>query len=311
MAERSDDAGMLGFTDDGAKLQRALEQRFDSALNAGDLRAWMKRMASQPNHVGSLHDKANAQFMLEKFRDWGWDAHIETFDVLYPTPKSVAMQLLSPVRYDASLHESPVAGDATSSLPGALPPFNAYGADGDVTADLVYVNYGMPDDYKALARHGIDVRGKIVITRYGGGWRGLKPKLAQEHGAVACLIYSDPRNDGYFQGDIYPKGGWRPADGVQRGSVLDMQQFPGDPLTPGYGSTANANACGTGRCQDNPEDSGSANILGGCHTLAACAGRTGGAGKLAWRLAADLPHGPRAGTRACQREIKLGSQADI
>ncbi|MGA7297460.1 MAG: alpha/beta fold hydrolase [Rhodanobacteraceae bacterium] len=239
-AERSDDSGMLGFTADGARLQRALEQRFDSALNAGDLRAWMKRMASQPNHVGSLHDKANAQFMLEKFRDWGWDAHIETFDVLYPTPKSVAMQLLSPVRYDARLHESPVAGDATSSLPGALPPFNAYGADGDVTADLVYVNYGMPDDYKALARHGIDVRGKIVITRYGGGWRGLKPKLAQEHGAVACLIYSDPRNDGYFQGDIYPKGGWRPADGVQRGSVLDMQQFPGDPLTPGYGSTANA-----------------------------------------------------------------------
>ncbi|HST28864.1 MAG TPA: M28 family metallopeptidase, partial [Rudaea sp.] len=130
--------------------------------------------------------------------------------------------------------------DATSGLSGALPPYNVYGADGDVTAELVYVNYGMPDDYKELARHGVDVKGKIAIVRYGAGWRGLKPELAYQHGAVGCLIYSDPRDDGYFAGDAYPKGGWRPAEGVQRGSVAKMQLYPGDPTTPGYGSVPGA-----------------------------------------------------------------------
>lgn len=235
-----DGGGMLGFTPSGATAEQSLEQRFDALLDPAEQRAWLKQMSSEPNQVGSPHDKANAEFMLAKFREWGWDAHIETFSVLYPTPKKVALELLGPHPYTAALHEPPIPGDATSSLPGALPPYNVYGGDGDVTAPLVYVNYGMPDDYKELARRGIDVRGKIVITRYGGGWRGLKPKLAQEHGAVGCLIYSDPRDDGYAQGDTYPDGGWRPAQGVQRGSVMDMQQYPGDPLTPGIGSTPGA-----------------------------------------------------------------------
>ncbi len=234
------DTGMRGFTSDGAAQQQALEKRFDALLDPADQRAWMKQMASQPNHVGSPHDKANAEFMLAKFREWGWDARIETFDVLYPTPKRTALQLLGPNAYTAKLREPAVAGDATSAVDGVLPPYNVYGGDGDVTAPLVYANYGLPDDYKELARRGIDVRGKIVITRYGGGWRGLKPKLAQEHGAVGCLIYSDPRDDGYYQGDAYPTGGWRPADGVQRGSVADMPVYPGDPLTPGIGSTPDA-----------------------------------------------------------------------
>jgi N-acetylated-alpha-linked acidic dipeptidase len=236
-----DDGGMLGFTPAGANDQRSLEQRFDAQLDPADQRAWLKQMSSEPNQVGSPHDKANAEFMLAKFREWGWDAHIETFSVLYPTPKKVALALQGAHPYTAKLNEPPVDGDATSSIKdGVLPPYNVYGGDGDVTAPLVYVNYGMPDDYKELARRGIDVRGKIVITRYGGGWRGLKPKLAQEHGAVGCLIYSDPRDDGYGEGDTYPNGGWRPADGVQRGSVADMQQYPGDPLTPGIGSTPGA-----------------------------------------------------------------------
>ena len=232
---------MLGFTTDGAAAQQSLEQRFDALLDPADQREWLKQMSSEPNQVGAPHDKANAEFMLAKFREWGWDAHIETFSVLYPTPKKVALELLGPHPYTAKLHEPAVAGDATSSIQdGVLPPYNVYGGDGDVTAPLVYVNYGMPDDYKELARRGIDVRGKIVITRYGGGWRGLKPKLAQEHGAGGCLIYSDPHDDGYAEGDTYPQGGWRPADGVQRGSVADMQQYPGDPLTPGVGSTPDA-----------------------------------------------------------------------
>ena len=240
-ADPSPACGMLGFTADGAARQQSLERRFDALLDPAEQRAWLQQMSSQPNQVGTPHDKANAEFMLAKFREWGWDAHIETFDVLYPTPKKVALALLGPKPYTAKLSEPPLPGDATSAIrAGPLPPYNVYGADGDVTAPLVYVNHGMPDDYKALARRGIAVKGKIVIVRYGGGWRGLKPKLAQEHGAVGCLIYSDPRDDGYWRGDAWPNGGWRPADGVQRGSVADMQVYPGDPTTPGYGSVPGA-----------------------------------------------------------------------
>jgi N-acetylated-alpha-linked acidic dipeptidase len=231
---------MLGFTSDGAAQEQSLEQRFDAQLDPAELREWLQQMSSGPNQVGSPHDKANAEFMLAKFKSWGWDAHIETFDVLYPTPKEEKLELVAPDTYTAKLHEPPVPGDRTSDASGALPPYNVYGADGDVTAPLVYVNYGMPDDYKELARRGVDVKGKIVIVRYGGGWRGLKPELAHEHGAVGCLIYSDPHDDGYFEGDTYPQGGWRPADGVQRGSVAKMQLYPGDPTTPGYGSTPGA-----------------------------------------------------------------------
>ncbi|MBS0556922.1 MAG: M28 family peptidase [Proteobacteria bacterium] len=228
---------LLGFTGEGAATQRALEQRFDAQLSASEMRDWLQRLSAEPNQVGAPHDKANAEFILSLFKQWGWDARIETFDVLYPTPKHVALELVAPTTFKAMLHEPPVEGDATSALSGALPPYNVYGADGDVTADLVYVNYGMPDDYKELARRGVDVKGKIVIVRYGAGWRGLKPELAHEHGAVGCLIYSDPRDDGYFAGDTYPKGGWRPPEGVQRGSVAKMMVYPGDPTTPGYGST--------------------------------------------------------------------------
>jgi len=232
---------IIGFTEAHAREQLALEAKFDAGLKADDQRAWMEQMASAPNHVGSPHGKANADFMLEQFRAWGWDTRIETFEVLYPTPKKVALELIEPAHFTARLHEPEVAGDRTSGKStDGLPPFNAYGADGDVTGELVYVNQGMPDDYKELARHGIEVKGRIVIARYGGGWRGLKPKLAHEHGAIGCIIYSDPHQDGYAAGDAYPKGAFRPADGVQRGSVMDMPLYPGDPLTPGVGATADA-----------------------------------------------------------------------
>jgi N-acetylated-alpha-linked acidic dipeptidase len=234
-------ASMLGFSVTHAADERSLEQRFDDLLNAADQREWMQRMASDPNHVGSAHDKANAQFMLQQFRAWGWDADIETFSVFYPTPKRIALQMIAPTQFTAKLHEPALKGDRSSGNTAAgLPPYNVYGADGDVTGDLVYANYGMQDDYKELDRRGISVQGKIVIARYGGGFRGLKPKLAHEHGAIGCLIYSDPRDDGYFQGDVYPQGGWRPAEGVQRGTVVDWSLYPGDPLTPGVGATADA-----------------------------------------------------------------------
>ncbi|GAA4780883.1 transferrin receptor-like dimerization domain-containing protein [Stakelama sediminis] len=224
-----------------ATTQASIESQFDAGVSSADQMAWLKQMASQPNHVGSPHDKANAEFMLAKFKEWGWDAHIETFDVLYPTPIKTLVELTAPEKIVLGGQEPAVAADPdTANLSTALPPYLAYQGDGDVTADVVYVNYGMPDDYKELARRGISVKGKIVIARYGGGWRGLKPKLAQEHGAVGCIIYSDPANDGYATGDPYPKGGARPADGIQRGSVEDMTTFPGDPLTPGVGATKNA-----------------------------------------------------------------------
>ncbi len=219
----------------------ATEARFDASISTADQLAWLKDFSSAPNHVGSPHDKHNAETTLALFKSWGWDAHIETFSVLYPTPISTTIEMITPQHVTLGGQEPAVPGDDTSSnTAGALPPYVAYQGDGDVTAPVVYVNYGMPDDYEALARRGIDVRGKIVLARYGAGWRGLKPKLAQEHGAVGCLIYSDPANDGYAEHDSYPRGGGRPENGVQRGSVQDMTTYPGDPLTPGIGATADA-----------------------------------------------------------------------
>ncbi len=230
-----------GFSARSKSAEVQLEQRFDANLSAAELRSWMEQLASAANHVGSPHDKANAEFILQKFREWGWDASIEEFSVLYPTPREEKLELVGPTHVAAKLREPPLPGDPTPRhFDEELPPYNIYGADGDVTAELIYVNQGMPDDYKELERQGLSVKGRIVIARYGGGWRGLKPKLAYEHGAVGCLIYSDPRDDGYGEGDVYPKGGYRPADSVQRGSVQDLTLYSGDPLTPGVGATAHA-----------------------------------------------------------------------
>ncbi|MGE5562410.1 MAG: transferrin receptor-like dimerization domain-containing protein [Bacillota bacterium] len=222
---------------------QAIEKNFDALISSADQMQWLQQMASEPNHVGSPHDKANADFQLAMFKQFGWDAHIERFDVLYPTPISTTLELVAPEHIALGGQEPPVPADPSTTpenIAKALPPYVAYQGDGDVTAPVVYVNYGMPADYDELARRGIDVKGKIVLARYGAGWRGLKPKLAQEHGAVGCLIYSDPANDGYADADPYPLGGGRPPAGIQRGSVQDMTQYPGDPLTPGIGATANA-----------------------------------------------------------------------
>jgi N-acetylated-alpha-linked acidic dipeptidase len=229
---------ITGFDAAGSAEELALERRFDAQLSAADLRGWMQQLASAPNNVGSEHDRQNAEFVRDQLRRWGWQADIEEFSVLYPTPKHESLELVSPGHYQALLREPPLTDDAAAlHWQQQLPPYNVYGADGDVTGELVYVNYGMPADYLELDRRGISVKGKIAIARYGAGWRGLKPKLAYEHGAIGCLIYSDPRDDGYGMGDAYPKGGLRPPDAVQRGSVQDLVLYTGDPLTPGKGST--------------------------------------------------------------------------
>ena len=235
------DSPMLGFSAASAAAERALESRFDANLSAGAIRDRLKLMSAEPNQVGSPHDKANADYTLAQFKAWGWDAHIEVFSVLYPTPKAELLELVGTNGFKATLTEPPVPGDDSSShQTGGLPAYVAYGGDGDVTAPLIYVNYGMPADYEALRRLGLDVKGRIVIARYGAGWRGLKPKLAQEHGAAGCIIYSDPADDGYGAGDAYPAGAYRPERGLQRGSVQDLPVEPGDPLTPGYGAVEGA-----------------------------------------------------------------------
>ncbi len=234
-------SSMLGYNNANATHEAALEQKFDAMLDAKNLRDWLKQMSSAPNHLGSPHDKQNAEFVLKQFQSWGFDAHIETFDVLFPTPKVRLLELTAPTQFKAGLEEPAIPEDSTSKLrERMLPTYNAYSADGDVTGELVYVNYGVPDDYKELELRGISVKGKIVIARYGQSWRGIKPKVAQEHGAIGCIIYSDPHDDGYFQGDTYPQGAFRGEYGVQRGSVADMPLYAGDPLTPGVGATKNA-----------------------------------------------------------------------
>ena len=230
-----------GFAKESVAKQLELESSYDKFLKSDNLDAWNKLMSSHPHHVGSPWGKKNAEFMLAQFKKWGYDATIEEYQVMFPTPKIRIVEMLEPISFKASLSEPPVKGDpSTAQLNEMLPPYNSFSIDGDVTAELVYVNYGIPADYEELEKMGIDVKGKIVIAKYYGSWRGIKPKVAAEHGAIGCIIYSDPKEDGYFQGDVYPEGPYKLETGVQRGSVLDMPLYPGDPLTPGYGATADA-----------------------------------------------------------------------
>jgi len=237
----AEEPALRGYSAEATRVQRAWEAKFRALPSPENLRAYMQRLAARPHHLGSAYDRENAEWMLSKFKEWGLEARIETFDVLFPTPKERAVELVEPVRFVAKLQEPAVPEDPTSNQQSEqLPTFNAYSADGEVTAPLVYVNYGIPEDYEQLERLGISVKGALVIARYGDSWRGIKPKVAAEHGAVGCLIYSDPHEDGYFQGDVFPLGPYRPRDGAQRGSVMDMPLYPGDPLTPGVGATPEA-----------------------------------------------------------------------
>lgn len=234
-------AQMLGFSPENAREQEKIEAEYDTYLKTEDFDQWIKQMSARPHHVGSPWGKANAEFMVKKFREWGFEANLEEYQVLFPTPKVRLLEMLEPTAFKAGLQEPPVEGDASSQqIDEMLPPYNCFSVDGDVTAELVFVNYGVPADYEELEKMGIDVKGKIVIAKYYGSWRGIKPKLAAEKGAIGCIIYSDPADDGYARGDVYPEGPFKNEYGVQRGSVLDMPLRPGDPLTPGYGATADA-----------------------------------------------------------------------
>lgn len=241
-ADAEDAPKLFGFVPERSAEQLAREDAYAAALNGDTMREWMRRMTARPHHMGSAQAEANAKFMADLFRSWGYDTEIETFHVLFPTPKTRELRQLRPLPFEASLQEVIIGQDSAADAlrTEALPPFNAYSPDGEVTGELVYVNRGIPEDYEELERRGVDVKGKIVIARYGGSWRGIKPKVAAEKGAIGCIIFNDPGDDGYAQGAAYPAGAFKHDTAVQRGSVMDLPMRSGDPLTPGHGSTKNA-----------------------------------------------------------------------
>ncbi len=238
----ADDQPLYGYSAESSRVERQWEEKLRAIPSPDNLRDYMKRLSARPHNVGSLYDKDNAEWIASKFKEFGLETQIETFSVLFPTPKERLVELVDGgPRFTAKLQEPVVPEDPTSNQTAEqLPTYNAYSIDGDVTAPLVYVNYGLPEDYDILDRLGISVKDAIIIARYGHSWRGIKPQVGAEHGAIGCIIYSDPRDDGYAGGAVFPKGAYRPSEGVQRGSVQDSTVYMGDPLTPGVGATADA-----------------------------------------------------------------------
>jgi N-acetylated-alpha-linked acidic dipeptidase len=232
---------IIGFKKGNVESQNKLEEAFDAQLSPNNLDEWMQLLSARPHYVGTEYGRQNAEWMVEQFKSWGFDAKIETYHILFPYPKIRLLELTEPTVYKAKLSAIPIAEDKyTQQTDELLPSYNTFSTDGDVEAELVFVNYGIPADYEELEKLGIDVKGKIVIAKYAGSWRGIKPKLAAEKGAIGCIIYSDPKDDGYYKGDTYPDGAFKNETGVQRGSVMDMPLYPGDVLTPGYAATKNA-----------------------------------------------------------------------
>ncbi len=234
VSSQSSPAILDGFSSDSSAAERRWEELFRAVPAAGSARAHLRRLTAEPHVAGTKEDYATAIYVRDQMRSYGLSAEIKEYQVLLPFPKHPAVvELIAPRRVRLPVKEAVVPEDATSASPKIIPLFNGYSASGDVTAPLVYVNYGLPPDYEALRKAGVDVKGKIVIARYGNSFRGVKAKVAEDHGAVGLLIYSDPADDGYGQGDVYPQGPWRPKSSAQRGSVQYLFMYPGDPLTPG------------------------------------------------------------------------------
>ncbi|MDP4249198.1 MAG: transferrin receptor-like dimerization domain-containing protein [Bacteroidota bacterium] len=237
---RAQSRRITGFTDSSSASEYSTESAFDRSISAKHIGLSIRELSAKPHHLGSPGSREVADKIMQRFQQYGFETHLDIYQVLFPTPKKRILEMSSPTIYRALLKEAVLKEDATSGQEGQLPTYNAWSDDGNVTAPLVFVNYGLPADYDELVKMGIDVKGKIVIVKYGMSWRGIKPKVALEHGAIGCIIYSDPKDDGYFQGDVYPRGPFKNEYGVQRGSVMDMPIYPGDPLTPGIGATKNA-----------------------------------------------------------------------
>ncbi len=223
-----------GFSAERAVAQRRWEEAFRAVPKPDSAREHLRILTREPHIAGTKEDYATAIYVRDQLRNSGIAAELKEYDVWlnYPNTPSV-VELITTRRQRLNINEPVVAGDPSSSHPNISPLFNGFSASGDVTAPVVYANYGLPNDYDDLKRAGVDVKGKIVIVRYGNSFRGVKAQVAENRGAIGCIIYSDPADDGYMQGDIYPKGPWRPGASGQRGSVQYLFDYPGDPLTPG------------------------------------------------------------------------------
>ena len=231
---------LAGFDPASARQELSWERVFDGLLLTKNIDSTIKELSAYPHHTGSARDRAIASAISEQFKSWGFETETETFYVLFPTPSVRLLEMTAPVAFKATLAEQTQKEDPSTAQAGQLPPYNCWSPDGDVSGELVFVNYGIPADYDQLEKMGISVKGRIVLAKYGHSWRGIKPKLAQEHGAIGCILYSDPKDDGYYQGEPYPKGAFKNPYSVQRGSVMDLPVYPGDPLTPGIGATKDA-----------------------------------------------------------------------
>jgi N-acetylated-alpha-linked acidic dipeptidase len=235
-----DAAAISGFAPARVPAERQLEEKFRSIPDAAHAEAALRRLTSEPHMAGTEASRRVAEWLRDQYRSFGFDAEIVTYSVWLPQPREIKLELTKPSRRPLASPEQPIDGDKDTSDPRAVAAFNAYSPSGEVSAPVVYVNYGMPEDYRELARLNVSVEGKIAIARYGRGYRGIKAKLAEEHKAAALILYSDPQDDGYAAGDPYPRGPWRPMSGIQRGSIVYTQIYPGDPLTPGVAATPDA-----------------------------------------------------------------------
>ena len=244
---------LLGFTPASRDSQLKGERVFLDTVTPANARRWLAALTEEPHVAGTAAEKKVADYVLARFKEFGLDAELVRYDVFLNHPKHVSLKLMSPVEEELKLIEEPYDVDKDSSPEGMFPAFHGYGASGKADAQVVYVNYGSPGDFQRLAGLGISVAGKIALVRYGGAFRGLKVKEAQDRGAVGVLIYSDPEDDGYAAGDVYPDGPMRPESAIQRGSVLFLSHVPGDPSTPGWPSTQGAKRLTRAEMQNVPK----------------------------------------------------------
>jgi N-acetylated-alpha-linked acidic dipeptidase len=225
-------ARVRGFSPAASIAQVARERAFEAMPSATLAEADFDVMTAEPHHTGSPYEIKLADYVADQLKGFGFDVAKYEYSVLIPWPGERRIDIVAPDTVRLQVDEETLPGDKWAAMPGILPAYNAYSPSGDVTGEIVYVNFGIPSDYDTLKKLGIDVKGRIVLARYGGSWRGIKPKVAAEHGAIGCIIYSDPHEDGYYQGDTYPNGPFRGDGMIQRGSVMDMPRYPGDPSTP-------------------------------------------------------------------------------
>jgi N-acetylated-alpha-linked acidic dipeptidase len=228
---QTDAGGLNGYTPGHAALQREYEARFQQGVSADDMGRLSRNLSRRPHRVGTPNQQRVVESALATLRGYGLDARLHGYDVYVSRPQSIQVAMTKPYLRAATVKERPFPW--LQDFEDVVPGYNAYSPAGDVTASVVYANYGLPEDYAALDRLGVSVAGKIVLVRYGGSFRGVKVHLAEQHGAKGVIIYSDPEDDGFVRGPVYPEGPWRPADSIQRGSIQFLWDYPGDPLTPG------------------------------------------------------------------------------